>query len=685
MPATLTAPRPARRAPRRPSAAAPVPPPPAPAKVARVHAYARAVVAGEIVAGRYVVAACRRHLADLARSGLDAHGRPFVSPSPPLPLSPSSDLSPSSALSPASSSTLVFRPDKAEGALEFFEDVLHLEDGKPFKLEEFQVFILGSIYGWYRIIDDGTQRRRFRFLYAEIGKANGKTPMAAGMGLYGLVVDHEIAPEIYSAAAAKDQAMICFKDAVQMVQASPALAGLVEALTGSLTIPARHAVFRPLSSEDKGQHGKRVHVGILDEIHAHKSAAMARAIIAGTKARQNALIVLITNSGSDRTGICWNYHETSRKVLEGTVEKDDLFAYVCALDPCPTCLDMGKRSPDPKCPRCDDFRNPATWIKANPRLGAPEVRRYVAERVELARSMPSELNDILQLNFCTWTQSDVGWVNMYAWHNLCLREPMRLADFAGRSASVAMDAANKVDITSMVAVFERTPGSGKLDPTALNHAAQAALAASLGAAAATLTAGTATLGDSIRDLAASGYACFAAHFVPADMVANADGPNHELYREWRTAGKLIVTEGARTSFARIMAELAAWRALFRISRFSFDPREMSYFVEQLSQQPWCDFPLVEVSQSPQMISQPMKELEALINSGLLAHNGDPVLTWMMGNVIQKSTQTGSQTKAYFPARPNESSKIDGAAALIMAVDGALRTPAPEGEAGVMFF
>jgi phage terminase large subunit-like protein len=169
------------------------------------------------------------------------------------------------------------------------------------------------------------------------------------------------------------------------------------------------------------------------------------------------------------------------------------------------------------------------------------------------------------------------------------------------------------------------------------------------------------------------------------MVNNADGPNHELYREWQTAGKLIVTPGARTSFATIMAKLREWRALFRISRFSFDPREMSYFVEQLQAQDWCDFPLVEVTQTPQMISQPMKELEALACAGLMHHNGDPVLTWMVGNVVQKSTISGNQTKTYFPARPSEHAKIDGAAALIMAVDGMLRAPPEQGgDPGVFF-
>jgi len=635
-----------------------------------VHAYARDVLAGRIVAGRYVVQACRRHLADLARAGCDDHGRPRPDAPPPA------------------AEGLVWLPAKAESALMFFEEVLHLREGVPFRLAEFQAFIVGSLFGWHRRIADSpdptdTLRRRFRFFYGEIGKANGKTPLAAGIGLYGLLVDDEHAPEIYSAAAAKEQAMICFRDAAQMVEASPELRGLIEVLSNSLAIPRRHAVFRPLSSEDRGQHGKRVHMAILDEIHAHNSAAIVRALEAGTKARRNALIVLITNSGSDRTGICWAYHESARKVLEGSIRKDDFFAYVCTLDPCPECEAARKRQPDPKCRHCDSPADPAVWVKANPRIADPEVRRYVAERVEFMRAMPSATNDVLQLNFCLWTQSDAGWLSMYAWHNRCLQVGLRLEDFRGRTGSVAMDAANKVDLTSMAVVFEREVGAGRLDPAQLDAAARAALSAAVGAEAGAGPAAQAELLERSRQLSAAGYAVFWRHFLPEDTVQNASGPNHELYREWSRAGHLIVTPGARTSFARIMQELRAWRELFSISRFGFDPREMSYFVEQLQAEPWCDFPLVEVVQSPSMISQPMKELEALVNAGLLRHDGDPVAAWAMGNVVQKTAHTGGQTKAYFPARPAEHSKIDPAAAAIMALDGALRA-APESAAVGVF-
>ena len=91
---------------------------------------------------------------------------------------------------------------------------------KPFLLQSWQAFIIGSLFGW-RWIDSGY--RRFRNAYIEIGKGNGKTPLLAAVGLYGLMMDGQRAPEIYAAASDRDQAEIMYRDAVRMAQASPDL------------------------------------------------------------------------------------------------------------------------------------------------------------------------------------------------------------------------------------------------------------------------------------------------------------------------------------------------------------------------------------------------------------------------------------------------------------------------------
>lgn len=593
----------------------------------RVFNYACDVLAGNIVAGRYVIAACNRHLEDLKEGPLRG---------------------------------LVWRPEKAEAAQDFFETTLFLEPGKPFHLQDFQSFIIGSVFGWYRKdADTGELRRRFRTLYAEMGKGNGKTPLMAGIGLYGLTLDREEAAEIYAAAVAKDQAKICFNDAKRMVRASPELLSRVTVLTGNLSAPARSARFTVLSSEDKVHHGLRVHMGLLDEIHAHASAAVVDTIEAGTKNCRNSLIVLITNSGASRMGPCWAYRSRAEDMLQGKPD-DSLFAYVCTLDPCQACASKGKNQVDLKCRKCDDWRDLDLLAKANPGLGTILDRDYVRARIALAQRMPSKLNNVLQLNCCIWTESNNGWLDMYAWRNKCHNPKLRLEQFKGKPCWIGMDAANRVDATVKVRLFESQPGSGALDPKALNAAAQEAIKEA--------RAGDA--GSAVEKLAAAGYAIFLTCYVPEDMVANSSQANHEAYTTWKQQGHLVVTPGAVTDFARIEDDLRQDAQDFQVRRLQADPRELGYLLQRV--QGWAGFEVVQVSQGAVMISAPMKMFEGLVAAALIQHDGNPILDWMLGNIELKVTRTGGPVKYYYPTRPSESKKIDAGPAAFMALDGCLR-------------
>lgn len=330
-----------------------------------VREYCEQVLDGQIVTGRPVRWACERHLADLAKG--EDRG-------------------------------LVWYEDLARTAIEFFHTILRLEDGRPFILAPFEAFIVGSLFGWYRY--DGY--RRFRTAYVELGKGSGKTPLGAGIGIYGLVADHEPSAEIYSAATSRDQASICFKDAKRMVEASPALQKRVEINMGNLAVLSTNSYFRPVSSEHKALDGKRVHIAIIDELHEHPSAIVVDKMRAGTKSRQNALLFEITNSGFDRNSVCWQHHDLSVKVLQGIVQNDAWFAYVASLDPCAVCQAEGRLDPNPECDQCDDWRDEQTWLKANPGLDVILPRQYLREQVAEAVSMPSKENIVRRLNFCQW-------------------------------------------------------------------------------------------------------------------------------------------------------------------------------------------------------------------------------------------------------------------------------------------
>jgi len=324
---------------------------------------------------------------------------------------------------------LCWRPAAAQRVINFFREMLTLEDGRPFVLQPFQQFIVGSVFGWYG--PDGF--RRFRTAYVEIGKGNGKTPMAAGIGVYALVADGEPSAEVYSAATAHHQAAICFKDAVGFVERNQELSKLIKKQMGSLAVLSTRSVFRPLSSEHKGLDGKRVHMGLIDELHEHPSGIVVDKIRAGTKARQNALIFEITNSGWDRASVCWAHHKMSLDVLEGNIENDSWFAYVSALD------------------EGDSWQDEKVWLKANPGLGTIPTLKYLRELVEEAKDMPSKENLVRRLNFCEWTEQSERAIPMDVWDKGA--EPFEAEDLLGRPCFGGLKISQVQDLSAFVLVF----------------------------------------------------------------------------------------------------------------------------------------------------------------------------------------------------------------------------------------
>jgi phage terminase large subunit-like protein len=235
-----------------------------------VKQYAEDVGSGKILANRWVRLACKRHLKDLE----DGPSR-----------------------------GLYFDHKTAMRAIEFFPKLLVFYEGewdnKPFHLMPWQKFIVGNLFGWKS--EDGF--RRFRTAYIEASKGAGKTPLASGIGLYGLVMDDEPGCEIYSAATTRDQAGILFRDAKAFVEGSPALLRRLTVDKSNIAYTEKNSYFRPLSSEHRGLDGKRPHIALIDEIHEHPNALVVDKMRAGTKGRRQALIVEITNALSLDTPI----------------------------------------------------------------------------------------------------------------------------------------------------------------------------------------------------------------------------------------------------------------------------------------------------------------------------------------------------------------------------------------------
>lgn len=367
--------------------------------------YARDVVEGRIIAGRLVKLACERHLRDLVEG--PARG-------------------------------LSWRPDLAERHFAFFR-CLTLADAergtRAFELEPAQKFINGSIFGWLGA--DGY--RRFRTAYLEMGKGNGKTPLAAGTGLYCLTMDGEPEAEVYSAAVGRDQAKICFTDALNFVGRSPALARRMTRHANNIAYPATQSFFRPVSSEGRGLDGKRVHAAIIDEVHEHPTAVVVDKMTAGVKGRRQPLIYEITNSGYDRHSICRQHHEYTIKVLEGIFEDDAWFGFIAAVD----------EDDDP-------IEDENCWPKANPLLDMTVTRDYLRKQVREAKGMPAKRNIVLRLNFCRWTEQDTVWIPDGKWK--ASGGPVDAAALRGRECFAGLDLSSTADISALVLDFPGEDG-----------------------------------------------------------------------------------------------------------------------------------------------------------------------------------------------------------------------------------
>lgn len=359
-----------------------------------VRAYARAVVAGRVVAGDLVRQACRRHLDDLR----DQRAR-----------------------------GLVWRQERADFALSVFA-LLKLPSGGPFVLQPSQQFIVGSLFGWY--LADGS--RRFRTAYIEEGKGNGKTPMAAGIGIIGAL--ERRAAEVYTAGVTRDQANYLLNDARQIIEASSALRSRFEIGAHNLAVTAMASYMRPVSSEARSLDQKRVHMALIDEIHEHETDLVVEKMRAGTKGDDSALILEITNSGYDRHSICWQHHQYSRQVLSGVVPNDSWFAYIAALD------------------AGDSWTDEAVWPKANPLLGVTVTHRYLREQVQEALDMPAKAALVQRLNFCIWNEASVGAIEMTRWDAEPCQRPGEFP--AGAECWGGLDMSTTTDLSAWVLLRE---------------------------------------------------------------------------------------------------------------------------------------------------------------------------------------------------------------------------------------
>jgi len=268
----------------------------------------------------------------------------------------------------------------------------------------------------------------------------------------------------------------------------------------------------------------------------------------------------------------------------------------------------------------DDWTSSEVWYKANPSLGITVTEEKMAIACENAKQNPAEENLFRQLRLNQWVKQSVRWMPMNKWDDCAFsvdHEKLR-----GRVCYGGLDLSSSIDITAFVLVFPPIPGDDK-------------------------------------------YYVLPYFWIPEENLQTRVRRDHVPYDVWKQQGYLKTTEGNVVHYGFIEAFIEELGAKYKIKEIAFDRWGAVQMVQNLE---GMGFTVVPFGQGYKDMSPPTKELMKLVLEGKIAHGGHPVLRWMMDNIHVKTDPAGNIK----PDKEKSTEKIDGAVAMIMALDRAIR-------------
>lgn len=460
--------------------------------------------------------------------------------------------------------------------------------------------------------------RRFRESYWEVNRKNGKSVIGSGIGLSCFVQDREFGAEVYSGATTEKQAWEVFRPARLMVKRSPMLmeAAGIEVNASNLNRPADGGRFEPIIGNPGD--GASPSCSLVDEYHEHDSDALYTTMLTGMGARKQPLMLIITTAGANIEGPCYDKRREVIEMLEGHVDNEELFGWIWTIDD------------------GDDWKSPEVLAKANPNIGVSVYREYLISQQQRAIKQARFTNHFKTKHLGIWVTAKTGYFNMSQWEK-SKDETLTLEQFEGQPVVLGFDLARKLDMNSMPRIFWR-------DIDGRRHY----------------------------------YSVAPMFWVPEDTVNDMDNRRMaERYQKWVNMGLLRVTDGAEIDYREILEEAKEANRKNPVHASAIDPHGATNLSHQLDDE---GLEPITITQNYTNMSDPMKELEAAIASGRFHHDGNPIMTWCIANVIGKTLPGNDDVVR--PIKQGADNKIDGAVAMIMAI-GRIMMPSEGSEEDFM--
>ena len=487
---------------------------------------------------------------------------------------------------------LEFRFEEVDKVLEFFESLHHFtgeHDGKPFILEPWQQFIMANVYGFFW---KATGLRRFQTIYIEVARKNGKTALMSGCSLYGLIGDNEAAAEVLLAANSKEQAKICFNTVSGFSRAFDPHEKYLKRFRADILFPSTNSFIKVLASDSNKMDGYNCSMGIIDEYHSAPNSQVRDVIRSSQGMRKNPLLWTITTAGFDKSLPCYELRTVATEVSAGVKSDDSLFCAIYSLDP------------------EDDWKNPDTWIKANPNLDITVKKDFVGLQVVQAINSPSDEVGVKTKNLNLWCDSSSTWIpDEYIVQS---SQRLNLEDFKDHECYVGVDLSSNIDLTAVAYLFVK---------------------------------------DGI-------FNYFVDYFLPYDSLSTR--ADKDMYRSWHNLNYLQTTSGNVTDYDYITKAILDTSEVTDLRNIFYDRYNATQWAIQCTE---AGLPMEPFSQTIGNFNVATKAFERLMLSSQVRLNDNPITRYCIRNVEIRRDMNGNVK----PNKVSDKKKIDGVIAMLQAL------------------
>lgn len=494
---------------------------------------------------------------------------------------------------------------KANHAIEFIENYCKHSKGKmggkPFILEVWQKALVAATFG---IVHKISGLRKYKEVLLVVARKNGKSTLAAGIGLYMQLADGEPGAEIYACATKKDQAKIIWLESKRMVKKSKSLLRRVKPLVGELVADFNDSFFRPLGRDSDSLDGLNVHCALLDEIHAWTDKNLYDVIVDGTTAREEPLIFITTTAGTVRECVYDIKYDEAERVINGYDDndgyKDDTLL--------PIIYELDSRI---------EWLDEECHIKANPGLGTIKRVDQLNNKVNKAKANPLLVKNLLCKDFNIRETSSEAWLTFEQINNDKKFDVLSLKPRYGIGGA---DLSSTTDLTCATILF-KVPDNEEIYIMQM-------------------------------------------YFLPEDLLEKRVEEDKIPYDIWRDQGLLRTTPGNKVHYKHVTEWFLEIQNEYDIYIFSggYDSWSANYWIEDMKntfgQETWQP-----VIQGKKTLSGPMKNLGADLEKKIINYNNNPILKWCLTNTaidIDKNNNIQPIKTS------NSRRRIDGLASLLNA-------------------